>query len=105
MSDEKRLTHELLKLLVQFAWADDEVAKEETDHILFIARAAGLEPAALAELESALDGLGKAPAPDLGLLRQHRDEALAAAKVLLMTDQHMDDSESELLEQLGELLA
>lgn len=105
MNDEKRLTHELLKLLVQLAWADDEVAPEESDHILFIARAADLEPASLTELESALTGRGKAPVPDLGLLRQHRDEALSAAKVLLMVDQRMDDSESELLDQLDQLLA
>lgn len=105
MNDEMRLTHELLKLLVQLAWADDAISRSESDHILFIARAAALDKQELEELELALQGRAKPPPPDLGLLREHREEALSAARVLLMADNQMTQSESEMLEQLRELLA
>jgi hypothetical protein len=104
MNHEMRLTHELLKLLVQLAWADDVISPFESEHILFIARAAALDKRDLEELELALQGQGKPPVPDLGLLRGHREEALSAAKVLLMSDDEMTGSEVEMLEQLSELL-
>lgn len=99
-----RLSLELLKLLLQVAWADDRVGEEERVHIWSMARAAGLSPEDEAALQACLDGNMPLPAPDFGYLRAHREAALQAAQDLIVTDHHVARGELLVLEQIRDLL-
>ena len=102
--EEERLNLEILKLLMQVAWADHDLAEDEVAHVAEVARGAGLGDKAVSILEERLRGEGKLPPPDLGFLRKHRETALAAAERLIHADSHVSDDEESLLEQIRELL-
>lgn len=100
----KQLCVEILRLLVQVAWVDHEIAAAEREHILSVARAAQLDPAELAQVDAWLRGQGKLPAPNLGFLRKHPNEALAAAAELISVDRRASAEEHQTLAQIRELL-
>jgi hypothetical protein len=99
-----RLSLEILKLLLQVAWADDRVGEEERVHIWSIARAAGISAEDAAALQACLDGSMPLPAPDFGYLRAHREAALQAAQDMIVTDHHVARGELLVLEQIRALL-
>jgi hypothetical protein len=51
-----------------------------------------------------LSGKARLPAPDLGFLRQHRVDALAAADKLVRRDAEVSDDEVEIIAQIQQLL-
>jgi uncharacterized tellurite resistance protein B-like protein len=104
MSEQRRVDVEIIKLLMQVAWADGSVAPEEATAILEHARAVGLGERALTALDSCLSGKARLPAPDLGFLRQHRVEALAAADKIVRRDAEISDDEVEIIAQIQQLL-
>jgi uncharacterized tellurite resistance protein B-like protein len=104
MSEQRRVDVEIIKLLMQVAWADGSVAPDEAQAILAHARNAGLGDRALAALDSCLTGKARLPAPDLGFLRQHRQEALSAADKIVRRDAEVSDEEVEIIAQLQQLL-
>lgn len=104
MSNDTRLSFELLKLLLQVAWADDQVVDDEREHILSTARRAGVADADLAMLESCLRGEEPLPPPDMGFLRDHRDKAVAAAETLVDVDAGLAAGEADVLAQIREML-
>jgi hypothetical protein len=95
---------EIVKLLMQVAWADGEVAYQEMRHVLGWARDADLSEAQLSTIEACLRGDSKLPPPDLGLLRAHRDEALKAVEALIGSDEIVVEDEQDALAQIRELL-
>jgi uncharacterized tellurite resistance protein B-like protein len=95
---------ELVKLLVQVAWADHDVAPQEAEALLSYARRNGLPEAELASLQEMLAGRTPLAPPNLGLLKQRRTETLRAVKELLLSDLHLADEEEELLAQIATLL-
>lgn len=101
---DDRLNLEILGLLLQVAWADDEITSEETDQILERARAANLGAEQLERVAACLRGEATLPPPDLGFLRAHKDEALEAVAKLMGADAKLVADEEAALAQIKELL-
>lgn len=95
---------ELVKLLVQVAWADHDVAPAEADALMAYARRSALPEAELVALRAMLTGRAPLVPPNLGLLKQHRTDVLRAMKELLLSDLAIADEEEQLLSQVSELL-
>jgi uncharacterized tellurite resistance protein B-like protein len=96
--------HELVKLLLQAAWADGEVAVEETEALHDFAVRSGVTGGELEALDGCLAGLSPLPVPNLGLLKPRRTEALSAVQKLLRADKRMHEDEEALLAELASLL-
>ncbi len=94
---------EVLRVLVQIAFANDEISPAESVAILGQARARGVSAAEVGRLEAALAGKGPPPAPDLGMLRLHREEVLTLARELAALD-GQDEPEGQMVMLLEELL-
>jgi len=95
---------EVIKLLLQVAWADEELAPEEASAMLSRARSMGLTDRHLGELETYLSGQQPLPPPNLALLKQRRVEVLKAVKTMLQSDLKVAPEEDEVLEQIALLL-
>lgn len=96
---------ELVKLLLQVAWADHDVAPEEAEALLRFARHSGMPQAELDALQAMLTGRAPLSPPNLGLLKHRRTEVLRAVKALLVSDVHVAQEEEEILGQISALLA
>lgn len=99
-----RFALELVKLLLQVAWADDDVAPAEADALLRYARSNHLPEDELTRLAACLAGQSPLPPPNLGFLRDHRREVMGAVKQLLTSDLHVAEEEEAILEQISALL-
>jgi uncharacterized tellurite resistance protein B-like protein len=95
---------ELVKLLVQVAWADHDVAAAEADVLLAFARRSGLGQAEIDQLSAVLAGRAPLVPPNLALLKPRRTEVLRAVKELLLSDLELAEEEEELLSQIATLL-
>lgn len=104
MGNDDRLNLEILGLLLQVAWADHAVEAAESDHILERARTAGLGQDHLERLEACLRGEATLPPPDLGFLRDHADEALAAVEHFMGGGDPDDTDTTTLIAEVRELL-
>jgi uncharacterized tellurite resistance protein B-like protein len=95
---------ELVKLLVQVAWADHDVAPAEAETLVAFARRSGLKEAELISLQAMLTGRAPLVPPNLGLLKERRTEVLRAVKELLLSDIEVAEEEEEILSQISALL-
>jgi hypothetical protein len=102
--NDERFHIELLKLLLHVAWSDDEIDPRETQALLGAAARWKVPLPELQRLERCLELGEPLPAPNLGLLRQHADEALATVRTLMESDASVHFSESEMLSQLRDML-
>jgi tellurite resistance protein len=96
---------EVIKLLLQVAWADDRVDPREKDLIFSLARSWHVPEPELKVLMQRLDEGEPLPQPNLAMLRTRPDEVLEAARALVATDGKVEVEESEMLQQIQELLA
>lgn len=101
---DARVGIETLKLLVQVAWADHEVTDDELEHVLSLAEQVGASEQDAELLRASLRDESTLPAPDLGLLRSHRDEVLRAVDILIGIDDEVVDDEKNIREQIAALL-
>lgn len=101
----KELHREVIKLLVQVAWADKEIADEERDHILGLARGAELHDDEIEDIRQALEHPEDLPAPDLELLKRFKQDVKRAALVLIRIDKRIADDEAAMIESIDKLLA
>jgi uncharacterized tellurite resistance protein B-like protein len=101
---DPRLEMELIKLLMQVAWADGSVGEQEAVRVFDHARRMQLQPRALDLLWECLQGKRKLPAPDLGLLRQHAEVACDLAEELVHADGEVTEEEVEVLAQIESML-
>ncbi len=93
---------ELIKLLLQIVTADDVVSDAERVALDGAARRLG-GPAALDVVRRALDDKQPLPAPNMGMLRQHRTEVLVeVARVGAADGIHSD--ELDLVKLISEML-
>ena len=95
---------ELVKLLLQVAWADDDVALEEADALLAFGRRSQLSEEQLELLAHCLAGKAPLPPPHFGLLKERRVEVLRAIKELLSSELRVGAAEDAILEQISALL-
>lgn len=105
-SDASAFHWELLKLLLQVAWADDVVHPSERYVIMQLALRFGLSDERIAELERHLNGRGleSLPPPNVALLRTRKEQAMDAASQLAIADDDIHEAENELLQELHMLL-
>jgi uncharacterized tellurite resistance protein B-like protein len=96
---------ELVKLLLQVAWADHEVAPAEANALLAFARRSSLPDAELESLQAMLTGRAPLVPPNLGLLKPRRTDVLRVVKELLLSDLEIADEEEEVLGQIAALLS
>lgn len=99
------VSFEILKLLLQVAWADHRVQPAERRALLRLAELLGFGAEDRAQLATFLDGAKPLPPPNLGLLRAHREEAMAAARRLACADVQVLPDEKAIVRMLDELLA
>lgn len=96
---------ETLKLLVQVAWADHEVADEEKEHILTLARQMEAKEEEVESLRAALSDEGRLPAPNLEMLRGHYDQVMKSIDQLIHIDKHIVDDERAVRDAVAEMLS
>jgi len=95
---------ELLKLLLQVAWADDDVAHEESAALLSFAQKNRLPADEIDLLAACLAGKAPLPPPNIGFLKERRVEVLRALKAMLVSDLHVGTEEDAILGQISALL-
>jgi len=96
---------ELIKLLVQVAWADHDVAAAEAEALVAFAKRQGLPQHELDALQAMLTGRTPLIPPNLGLLKPRRTDVLRAVKELLLSDLEIAEEEEAILSQIASLLA
>jgi tellurite resistance protein len=96
---------EVIKLLLQVAWADDEVDPREKELIFGLARSWFVPEQELKVLMQRLDEGEPLPQPNLKMLRTRPDEVLEAARALVASDGKVAPEESQMLQQIQELLS
>lgn len=101
---EGSFASELVKLLLQVAWADHEVAPAEAESLLAFARRNRISEAELDDFSAMLSGRAPLSPPNLGVLKGRRNEVLRAVKDLLLSDLALPDEEEEILRQITSLL-
>lgn len=100
LSAEDTFNLEVLKLLLHLAWVDGEVDQHEAQMVAGLGRSWSVpEP----ELKALLDDVkaGKqVGAPDWALLKTRKDDALTAARALVLSDGKVKPEESVLLKKV-----
>ena len=101
---ETRVAFETMKLLLQVAWADHGIAIEEARTVLTLGKERGLSDAQMDELAACLAGKRRLPAPDMGILRLHRDEVLSLVMQLLAADRDVAEEEAAIVDEVRAIL-
>jgi hypothetical protein len=101
---EINVSYEVVKLLLQVAWADHNVGQDEGLAILAFGRRHGLSEEQLAQIQLGLEGKTQLPLPNLGALKPHKRRVLSELKELLLSDLHVSDEEESILKQISALL-
>lgn len=95
---------EVIKLLLQVAWADDEVSREEKMMILGLARSWYVPEPEIKVLIERLDQGQPLPQPNLKLLRTRLDDVMTAVRGLVLSDGKVAESESDMIKQIEAML-
>ena len=101
----QRVHSEILKLLIQVAWADGKVPPEEKNLVLGLARE--FYDANTTEqhlLDRWLKGEIPLPVPDIGFLRNHRDAVITAVQAVILADNKVATVECTVLAEIRRLL-
>lgn len=105
LSAEDTFNLEVLKLLLTVAWVDGEVDQQEAQMVMGLGRSwSVLEP----ELQALIADMkaGKKPGePDYALLKTRSDDAITAARALVLSDGKVKAEESALLKKVVASLA
>lgn len=95
---------EVLKLLLQVAWADDVLAPEEREAVVRLGESWRVPPETLAWLLQHLDAGRPLPQPNLALLREHHRAVVQAAEWFIGADGVVTDAEKDFVATVRELL-
>lgn len=95
---------EALKLLLQVAWADDQLDPTERVFVAKLGPAWSVPEAVMAVLLDHLDRGKPLPQPNVALLRTKPDAVIAAAEALIAADGVMDGEELDFVDQVRQLL-
>lgn len=103
-SDSEEVNVEIVKLLLQVAWADDTLDDQERAAVATLCKQWGLPDETTAWLLQHLH-LGKPlPQPNMALLKAHRQAALQAAEWFIGVDGVIEDSEKDFVTTVEQLL-
>jgi hypothetical protein len=103
-TNDPTFNFEIIKLMLQAAFADLHLAPEEAELIMGRAEKLGLWPNQLAVVRSCLEGKRKLPPPDMGLLRLNRNEVLWTIRELFLVDTKFVPDEKEFMHEIEQLL-
>ena len=103
--DSSTLTIEALRLLVYVAWSDGDIAPEEYDYLLAMAKKQHVPQSELDYLEAVVRDPAKVVKPNIEVLKPFRSEVLEQVKALIMADDKVDEAEVEILHRVAALLA
>ncbi len=103
-SDDVAFNTETLKLLLQVAWANDELDPKERAFLVKLAKAWKVPDATLEVLLVHLDEGKPLPQPNLGMLRTQPARVLRAAEAMVGADGVVDVEEQAFMEELKTLL-
>jgi hypothetical protein len=95
---------EVVKLLLQVAWADDEVSAREKQMIFGLARSWFVPEPELKTLLEHLEHNRPLPMPNLKLLRTRVDAVMEAVRGLVLTDGKVAAEESAMIQQIHSML-
>lgn len=101
---EEPVAFELLKLLMQVALADHELAAAERETLLHVADALLPSDERLAEVEAWLEGSAKLPPPDIATLKAHQHEVMLEARRVVLADGKVLGDEEDMLTEIFRLL-
>ena len=94
-----------LRLLVYVAWSDGEIAPEEYDYLLAMARKQHVPDDELAYLEAVVRDPSKVVKPDIEMLKPFRAEVLEQVQGLIEADEHVAESEVDVLHRIARMLS
>jgi tellurite resistance protein len=103
-TDDVTFHTEVLKLLLQVAWANDELDPKEREFLVKLGKAWKVPGSTLETLLVHLDQGKPLPQPDLGLLRGQPARVLRAAEAMVGADGVVDLQEQEFMQELKTLL-
>lgn len=103
-TDRDNVYLETLKLLLQVAWADDQIEGDEVDKLRTFAASVSLPPPQLTELDGYLSGRVSLPPPNMGLLKTHRTDVLETLSTLMGAGEEAGEDEREMLAEIAGLL-
>lgn len=102
--DEIAFKTEMLKLLLQVAWANDTLEPKERAFIEQLGKTWQIPEPTLEDLLAHLDQGKPLPLPNLALLRTQPDEVVRAAQSLIRADGVVDVEEVEFMRELLTIL-
>lgn len=97
---DDRFNLEVLKLLVTVAWVDGQVDQREANMVLGLGRSWTVPELELQQLMHRLNRGERPNEPDYALLRARPDDALQAARALMLTDGKAGGEELALLKKV-----
>ncbi|MGV3622163.1 MAG: hypothetical protein ACO1OB_15170 [Archangium sp.] len=103
-STQNDVNVEILKLLLQVAWADDVLDPKERETVASLGPKWGIAAEVMDTLLKHLDTGKPLPQPNMGLLRQHRAEVVAAAQWFIGVDGVIEASEKDFVTTVKDLL-
>lgn len=95
---------EILKLLLQVAWANHDISTEEAETIRQFAKQYRLNEYEMTRLEAYLDGSEPLSMPNINVLKERKQEVLIATQMLILSDLAVLGSEKELLKKIDAML-
>jgi tellurite resistance protein len=103
-STDPQFNAEVLKLLLQVAWADDTLDPKERAFVASLGPAWHVSDEVMTVLLDHLDRGKPLPQPNLQLLRTRPDAVIAAGEALIAADGVIDGDELDFMDQVRELL-
>ncbi|MFL5319419.1 MAG: TerB family tellurite resistance protein [Myxococcaceae bacterium] len=104
LTAEDRFNIEVIKLLLQVAWADGEVDEREALMILGVGRSWNVPELELKELRERLEKGNPLPQPDMALLKTRSDEVLEAVRAMVFADGKLKRDEGDMVKQIAIML-
>ena len=97
-----RIGLEVVKLLLQQAWADHVLVPQESAYL----RRLALQwcPESLDVIDAWLDGAIPLPPPDIGAVMNHKEEVMRALAAVTVADGIVHPEEQAMLKMVAELL-
>ncbi|MFL5319420.1 MAG: TerB family tellurite resistance protein [Myxococcaceae bacterium] len=95
---------EVLKLLLQVAWADGVLDPKEAALLHDLGEKWDVDPRELRDLEAHLASGNGLPQPDMTVLKARSDEAMDAVRKMVMSDGRLELEEVDVLGTIADML-